>query len=141
MVKILNLSQEKVSSLSLHFRDCAVDMTFTNRVLTVSCKDAGELRGVVTFEAAELPHLEGMVCAYFAEGLRGGGFVPGTPAQMSPELPMLRIEPANWGEPFRQGVSFVFSENFEDYTLDNVSFDLEASDLRQFRIFLAGLIP
>lgn len=49
-------------------------------------------------------------------------------AKQSESLPTLRVSRTTWGEPFSEAVRVEFSEDFENYNIEPVSFELSTSN-------------
>tara|TARA_Y100001934_G_scaffold271582_1_gene358344 strand:- start:721 stop:1143 length:423 start_codon:yes stop_codon:yes gene_type:complete len=138
-MQLEDLRNKSNKSISLNHRGWAVDASFNHSVLSLNFKYEGEPEGVASFEEAELPSLVEMLKAFFPKGDRGIRFDYEAQDQSSEKLPMVRLTTTNWGEPYAQGIRFTFSSDFEDYSLDNLHFDLEESDAKQLLHFTTKL--
>lgn len=130
-MEISDFRQTQDGSLTFQHREWSVDVEFNNDNLTLTFSHDGERQGRVAFDNKEIQILSSSLGTFFVDGKRGKDFNYDTSSLCSPQLPQLRLNTTNWGDPYAQGIRFVFSDDFENYSLENLYFDLEQSDAKQ----------
>ena len=129
-MKLFNHQDSKAAYISFHHREWSIDVEFKPNQLLFTFKYDNERKGAVEFELNEIHALLIALRSFFVDGKRGKALNGDAATFTSAELPLLKISTTNWGEPFSQGLRFELSENFTDYTLDNLYFDLEEFDAK-----------
>lgn len=130
-MKLEDLRNSQDNSLSFSHRESQVDVQISKSVLSITFKYDETLKGRAIFENAEIKALTDMLSSFYIEGKRGKEFHYDNLTQRSDILSTVRLSTTNWGEPYSQGIRFTFSEDFENYMLDNLCFDLEETDAKQ----------
>lgn len=136
-MKIVSYRGQAVCSITFQYRNQTVDAIYTNGSLQINFKFDGVLEGGVTLNDEEIATLVKMLEAFFLPPSEQGRFNCSTKEQRCEMLPLIRLSTTNWGNPFANGVRFEFSNNFDDYTKENLHFDLEESDVNRFKLFLS----
>lgn len=135
-MNIHDLRKTDTRRITIHYRGCTIEAHLTGKVLAINFQRDGENEGRVMFEPEELPIFIELLSAFFPKHNQGRAFNYNTRMQRSTTLPQLQTETCNWGEPYSQGVRFTFSKNFDDYSLENLYFMIEASEAERLLTFL-----
>ena len=117
--------------MSFNHREWQIDAQIDNSVLSITFKNEELINGRLTLEKSEINAFTDLLSSFYIEGKRGTEFNDNNPTQTRDLLTTLRASRTNWGEPFSQGIRFVFSEDFEKYMLDNLYFELEETDAKE----------
>jgi hypothetical protein len=141
-MKLTNYEQntQLIKTLEFSAREWTVEVTITVSAMTISFSYEGELRGQAVFNHGEMEIVYKLLNSLFVEGKRGREFNYDTPTLHNPALPSVQIRSTNWGEPYAQGIEWVFCSHPDINNDKDLYFKLYSSDCKDFLVALEAML-